>query len=126
VQNQTFAPWLYRSDYGAQPCQRSLRAGASPRSSIPAMGCPSPRANKKKSKKVGATRFDFLVNNAGNSHRNMPFEKTTEEELDSIYNVHFKGVFFLFFLSLTMGDVSSMYPLLGLASARRAAPPTHQ
>ncbi|MBV8351986.1 MAG: SDR family oxidoreductase [Verrucomicrobia bacterium] len=44
---------------------------------------------------LGAARFDFLVNNAGNSHRNMPFEKTTEEELDSIYNVHFKGVFFL-------------------------------
>src|ERR1700733_507679 len=43
----------------------------------------------------GATHFDFLVNNAGNSHRNMPFETATEEELDSIYNVHFKGVFFL-------------------------------
>src|ERR1700721_2396030 len=45
--------------------------------------------------KLGTTRFDFLVNNAGNSHRNMPFETATEEELDSIYNVHFKGVFFL-------------------------------
>src|ERR1700722_5932820 len=45
--------------------------------------------------KLEATRFDFLVNNAGNSHRNMPFETATEEELDSIYNVHFKGVFFL-------------------------------
>ena len=45
--------------------------------------------------KLGATRFDFLVNNAGNNHHNMPFETTTEEELDSIYNVHFKGVFFL-------------------------------
>jgi NAD(P)-dependent dehydrogenase (short-subunit alcohol dehydrogenase family) len=45
--------------------------------------------------KFGATHFDFLVNNAGNSHHNMPFEKATEEELDSIYNVHFKGVFFL-------------------------------
>src|SRR6202050_27014 len=45
--------------------------------------------------KLGATRFDFLVNNAGNSHRNMPFATATEEELDSIYNVHFKGVFFL-------------------------------
>jgi NAD(P)-dependent dehydrogenase (short-subunit alcohol dehydrogenase family) len=44
---------------------------------------------------LGATRFDFLVNNAGNSHHNMPFENATEEELDSIYNVHFKGVFFL-------------------------------
>src|SRR5580693_7222998 len=45
--------------------------------------------------KLGATRFDFLVNNAGNNHHNMPFEKATEAELDSIYNVHFKGVFFL-------------------------------
>lgn len=43
----------------------------------------------------GATHFDYLVNNAGNNHRNMPFEKATEEELDSIYSVHFKGVFFL-------------------------------
>jgi NAD(P)-dependent dehydrogenase (short-subunit alcohol dehydrogenase family) len=44
---------------------------------------------------LGSTRFDFLVNNAGNNHRNMPFENITEEELDSIYNVHFKGVLFL-------------------------------
>jgi NAD(P)-dependent dehydrogenase (short-subunit alcohol dehydrogenase family) len=45
--------------------------------------------------KFGVARFDFLVNNAGNSHHNMLFEKATEEELDSIYNVHFEGVFFL-------------------------------
>ncbi|TWJ03211.1 NAD(P)-dependent dehydrogenase (short-subunit alcohol dehydrogenase family) [Mucilaginibacter frigoritolerans] len=44
---------------------------------------------------LGATHFDYLVNNAGNNHHNMPFEKTTEEELDSLYNVHFKGVFLL-------------------------------
>ena len=43
---------------------------------------------------LGAERFDFLVNNAGTSHH-AAFDKTTEEELDSIYNVHFKGVFFL-------------------------------
>jgi NAD(P)-dependent dehydrogenase (short-subunit alcohol dehydrogenase family) len=42
----------------------------------------------------GAQRFDYLVNNAGNSHHNA-FDKTTEQELDSLYNVHFKGVFFL-------------------------------
>ena len=46
-------------------------------------------------KSLGATHFDYLVNNAGNSHHNMPFDKATEEELDSIYQVHFKGVFFL-------------------------------
>jgi len=45
--------------------------------------------------RLGAARFEFLINNAGNSHRNMPFETTTEEELDRIYHVHFKGVFFL-------------------------------
>ena len=45
--------------------------------------------------RLGATHFDYLVNNAGNNHRNMPFEKATEGELDSLYNVHFKGVFFL-------------------------------
>jgi NAD(P)-dependent dehydrogenase (short-subunit alcohol dehydrogenase family) len=44
---------------------------------------------------LGATRFDFLVNNAGNNHRNMPFEKAIEEEFDSVLSVHFKGVFFL-------------------------------
>ena len=42
----------------------------------------------------GQDRFDFLINNAGTSHHNS-FEKTTEEEMDILYNVHFKGVFFL-------------------------------
>ena len=44
---------------------------------------------------LGAERFDFLVNNAGNNRHNMPFDKATEQELDSVYAVHFKGVFFL-------------------------------
>ncbi|OZB95425.1 SDR family NAD(P)-dependent oxidoreductase [Paenibacillus sp. XY044] len=44
--------------------------------------------------KLGAERFDYLVNNAGTSHHNS-IESTTEEELDALYNVHFKGVFFL-------------------------------
>jgi NAD(P)-dependent dehydrogenase (short-subunit alcohol dehydrogenase family) len=43
---------------------------------------------------LGAERFDYLVNNAGISHH-AAFEKTTEEELDSLYNINFKGVFFL-------------------------------
>ena len=43
---------------------------------------------------LGAERFDYLVNNAGTSHHNT-IEKTTEAELDRLYNVHFKGVFFL-------------------------------
>jgi NAD(P)-dependent dehydrogenase (short-subunit alcohol dehydrogenase family) len=41
-----------------------------------------------------AGRFDYLVNNAGTSHH-ASIEKTTEQELDDLYNVHFKGVFFL-------------------------------
>jgi NAD(P)-dependent dehydrogenase (short-subunit alcohol dehydrogenase family) len=42
----------------------------------------------------GARRFDYLVNNAGISlHK--AFDQTTEQELDEVYNVHFKGVFFL-------------------------------
>ncbi|MCW3060563.1 MAG: short chain dehydrogenase family protein [Capsulimonas sp.] len=44
--------------------------------------------------KMGADRFDYLVNNAGVSLHNA-FDQTTEEQLDTVYNVHFKGVFFL-------------------------------
>jgi NAD(P)-dependent dehydrogenase (short-subunit alcohol dehydrogenase family) len=43
---------------------------------------------------LGAERFDYLVNNAGTSHH-AAFDKVTEEDLDCLYNVHFKGVFFL-------------------------------
>jgi NAD(P)-dependent dehydrogenase (short-subunit alcohol dehydrogenase family) len=45
-------------------------------------------------KELGAERFDYLVNNAGTSHHNS-IAQTTEAELDALYNVHFKGVFFL-------------------------------
>lgn len=44
--------------------------------------------------RFGVQQFDYLVNNAGVSHHSS-FEKTTEAELDHLYNVHFKGVFFL-------------------------------
>jgi NAD(P)-dependent dehydrogenase (short-subunit alcohol dehydrogenase family) len=44
--------------------------------------------------KLDADRFDYLINNAGTSlHKN--FVQMSEEELDAVYNVHFKGVFFL-------------------------------
>lgn len=43
---------------------------------------------------LGATHLDYLVNNAGISHHNS-LEKTTEDELDTLYRVNFKGVFFL-------------------------------
>lgn len=43
---------------------------------------------------LGAERFDYLVNNAGTAHHNS-IERTTEDELDTLYKVHFKGVFLL-------------------------------
>lgn len=39
-------------------------------------------------------RFDFLINNAGTSYH-ASIEATLEKELDFLYNIHFKGVFFL-------------------------------
>jgi NAD(P)-dependent dehydrogenase (short-subunit alcohol dehydrogenase family) len=39
-------------------------------------------------------RFDHLVNNAGIG-ANSPIAETTEEQFDSLMNVHLKGVFFL-------------------------------
>jgi NAD(P)-dependent dehydrogenase (short-subunit alcohol dehydrogenase family) len=42
----------------------------------------------------GRDRFDYLVNNAGNS-LHASFAETTEAQFDEIVNVHFKGVFFL-------------------------------
>jgi NAD(P)-dependent dehydrogenase (short-subunit alcohol dehydrogenase family) len=41
-----------------------------------------------------ARRFDYLVNNAGISSA-ASFESITEAEMDTLYNVHFKGVLFL-------------------------------
>ncbi len=43
---------------------------------------------------LGAERFDHLVNNAGDALYK-PFAETTEEELDRVYRVHFKGPFLL-------------------------------
>jgi len=43
---------------------------------------------------TGSSNIDFLINNAGTALYS-PITETTEEELDDIVNVHFKGVFFL-------------------------------
>jgi len=40
------------------------------------------------------TSFDFLINNAG-IESSAPFAKTTEEDFDRLFLVHFKGVYFL-------------------------------
>ena len=42
----------------------------------------------------GTSNFDFLINNAGTA-LNSPVSTTTEEQLDTIFNIHYKGVFFL-------------------------------
>lgn len=39
-------------------------------------------------------KFNFLINNAGIDWA-APFAQTTEEQLDTLYNIHFKGVFLL-------------------------------
>ena len=44
--------------------------------------------------KFGVDKIDYLVNNAGIGI-NAPFAKTTEEQLDTLYNIQFKGTYLL-------------------------------
>jgi len=44
--------------------------------------------------KFGVEKIDYLINNAGIGI-NAPFAKTTEEQLDAIYNIQFKGTYLL-------------------------------
>jgi NAD(P)-dependent dehydrogenase (short-subunit alcohol dehydrogenase family) len=44
--------------------------------------------------KKGSTNFDFLINNAGTALY-MPVTDVTEDQMDAIYNIHYKGTFFL-------------------------------
>ena len=43
---------------------------------------------------IGAARIDYLINNAGTALYT-PVTETTEAQMDTIFNIHFKGVFFL-------------------------------
>jgi len=45
-------------------------------------------------RETGSTNFDFLINNAGTALY-APFAETTEEQFDTVMNIHYKGVFFL-------------------------------
>jgi len=45
-------------------------------------------------RQTGSSTFDFLINNAGTALYALATD-TTEEQLDSIFNIHYKGVFFL-------------------------------
>ncbi|MCW3116378.1 MAG: short-chain dehydrogenase, partial [Chitinophagaceae bacterium] len=42
----------------------------------------------------GSPQFDFLINNAGTALYSLIAE-TSEQQLDSIFNIHYKAVFFL-------------------------------
>ncbi|HEX7690749.1 MAG TPA: SDR family oxidoreductase [Sediminibacterium sp.] len=43
---------------------------------------------------TGSPHIDFLINNAGTALY-VPVGEVTEEQMDAIYNIHYKGVFFL-------------------------------
>ena len=43
---------------------------------------------------TGSPNFDFLINNAGTALYSS-FEDTTEEQVNEVFNIHYKGVFFL-------------------------------
>ena len=43
---------------------------------------------------TGSPNFDFLINNAGTALYS-PITEVTEEQMDTLYNIHYKGVFFL-------------------------------
>jgi NAD(P)-dependent dehydrogenase (short-subunit alcohol dehydrogenase family) len=45
-------------------------------------------------KAAGNEKIDFLINNAGFDSRAL-FKDTAEEQFDNLFNVHFKGVYFL-------------------------------
>jgi NAD(P)-dependent dehydrogenase (short-subunit alcohol dehydrogenase family) len=49
---------------------------------------------RKRLESWGRDRFDYLVNNAGNS-QHINIDKVTEADFDAVVNVHFKGVYFL-------------------------------
>jgi NAD(P)-dependent dehydrogenase (short-subunit alcohol dehydrogenase family) len=45
-------------------------------------------------KTFGTQKFDYLINNAGIGIH-APFAETTEAQFDALFNIHFKGVYFL-------------------------------
>ena len=73
------------------------------------------------SKTWGRDRFDFLVNNAGTGHH-AAFDQTTEEDLDRLYNIHFKGVFLLTQKLLPLIDDGGRIVMISSGLARFAIP----
>jgi NAD(P)-dependent dehydrogenase (short-subunit alcohol dehydrogenase family) len=70
---------------------------------------------------LGAARFDYLVNNAGTSSA-QGFQSGTEAELDSLFNVHFKGVFLLSQKLLPLINDGGRIVNVSSALAQRAMP----
>lgn len=70
---------------------------------------------------LGATRFNYLVNSAGVAHRS-PIEATTEEALDLLYEVHYKGVFLLTQKLLPLIEDGGRIVNLSTALTRRPEP----
>ncbi|KRT16077.1 short-chain dehydrogenase [Pedobacter ginsenosidimutans] len=68
-----------------------------------------------------AEKFDFLVNNAGiGIHAS--FAETTEEQFDTLVNIHYKGAFFLTQKALTLLNDGSGIINLSTGLARFATP----
>lgn len=68
-----------------------------------------------------AEKFDFLINNAGiGIHAS--FAETTEEQFDTLINIHFKGTFFLTQKALTLLNDGSGIINLSTGLARFATP----
>lgn len=69
----------------------------------------------------GRERFDYLVNNAGNSLY-ASFPETTEAQFDGIFNVHVKGVYFLTQKLLPLMNDGGRIVNISLGLARFALP----
>jgi NAD(P)-dependent dehydrogenase (short-subunit alcohol dehydrogenase family) len=69
----------------------------------------------------GRDRFDYLVNNAGNS-QHINIDKVTEADFDAVVNVHFKGVFFLTQQLLPLINDGGRIVNISSALARVSAP----
>ena len=61
----------------------------------------------------GSPYFDYLINNAGTG-LSQPFAETTEEQLDDMFNIHLKGVYF--FTQRALGYLNDGGGIVNLSS----------
>jgi len=61
---------------------------------VPSFDTFAQRVSEYLKEKTGSPNIDFLINNAGTALY-APFAETTEEQVDAMFNIHYKGVFFL-------------------------------